>query len=97
MPALAFATEIQKRALNSGIPSRKLYEFDEDINKEINAGKKLLMLTREIFELGFDPEILLKNETLKLRDKIISIEKKTEIPIDELSKEKLEELWDVGK
>jgi len=97
MPALAFATEIQKRALNSGIPSRKLYEFDEDINKEINAGKKLLMLTREIFELGFDPEILLKNETLKLRDKIISIEKKTEIPIDELPKEKLEELWDVGK
>ena len=55
------------------------------------------MLTREIFELGFDPEILLKNETLKLRDKIISIEKKTEIPIDELPKEKLEELWDVGK
>ena len=34
---------------------------------------------------------------VKLRDRIISTEKKTEIPLDELSKEKLEELWDSEK
>lgn len=97
MPALAFSTEIQKRALKSGIPLNKLYEVDGDVNKDIQAGKKLLMLTREIFELGLDPEMLLKTETVKLRDRIISTEKKTEIPLDELSKEKLEELWDSEK
>ena len=43
--------------------------------------------------MGLDPESILKSASIQLRDRIISTEKIANKPLDELSKDKINQLW----
>ena len=93
MPALAYASEIQKRAVKSGIKLESSSKNFVNHLNETQMGEKLLGITLEIIQMGLDPESILKSASIKLKDRIISTEKISNKPLDELSKDQLNQLW----
>ncbi|MFP6678879.1 MAG: MazG family protein [Dehalococcoidia bacterium] len=67
MPALAYAGALQRRAARAGLPVPSAVENDVD---EATAGRQLFDAVASIQAAGIDPEVALRAETLKYRDRI---------------------------
>ena len=99
MPALAYAAALQRRAGRAGLPvpnSEDVLDGAYDAEQEATAGRQLFEAVARIQASGIDPEVALRAEALRYRDRI----KRTEelagdgVPIAEVADDVRCRLWD---
>lgn len=93
MPALAYAAALQRRAGRAGLP------VPDDGSKnqtEADAGRELFETVARIQASGIDPEVALRAEALRYRDRIKRTEAlaKSDIPFAVIADKELALLWE---
>ena len=98
LPALSYATSIIKKSKKAKIPVKyEEIDFSIDINSldsDEKIGKILFSLANVFVSKNVDPELILRNYTKSIKDKILMMEKLSKTKsISELSEIKKEKLW----
>jgi uncharacterized protein YabN with tetrapyrrole methylase and pyrophosphatase domain len=73
MPALAYAGALQRRAGRAGLPvpsNDGVLDGADEAEQEAAAGRQLFEAVARIQASGIDPEVALRAETLRYRDRI---------------------------
>jgi MazG family protein len=70
MPALAYAGALQRRAGRAGLPVPSDDGVLDEAEQEAVAGRQLFEAVARIQASGIDPEVALRAETLRYRDRI---------------------------
>lgn len=93
MPALAYAAALQRRAGRAGLPIPSVQEADLT---EATAGRELFEAVAQIQASGIDPEVALRTEALRYRDRIKGTEALAgnEIPLAELTEIERARFWE---
>ena len=101
MPALAYAAALQRRAGRAGLPVPGGHEAAspagaEEAEREASAGQMLFDAVARVQASGIDPEVALRAEALRFRDRI----KRTEAlagnaaPLTDFTEQERTSLWD---
>jgi hypothetical protein len=92
MPALAYAAALQRRAGRAGLP---VPDAGDDEVDEGFAGRQLFEAVARIQASGIDPEVALRAETLRYRDRIRRTEELSgsDSQLAELTGEERDRLW----
>lgn len=93
MPALAYAAALQRRAGRAGLP---VPDVDGGELDEAAAGRQLFEVVARIQASGIDPEVALRAETLRYRDRIRRTEELAGdgVPLSELAGDERDRYWE---
>ena len=98
LPSLSYATSVIKKSKKAKIPVKyEEIDFSIDINSldsDEKIGKILFSLANVFVSKNVDPELILRNYTKSIKDKILMMEKLSKTKsISELSEIQKEKLW----
>ncbi len=93
MPALAYAAALQRRAGRAGLP---VPDAEREELDEVTAGEQLFEAVARIQASGVDPEVALRTETLRYRDRIRRTEALADegVSLSELSNNDRDQMWE---
>jgi len=104
MPALAYASSVQRRVMRAGLPWPEKHamplafgKIDGESQEEGDerAGEYLMAVARQVHAAGIDPETALRRAALNLRDHVLRAEELAEgVPLAEMDTPEQVRMWD---
>ena len=107
MPALAYASSVQRRVMRAGLPWPEKHAMPLAFGKvdgesqedgEERAGEYLMGVARQVHAAGIDPETALRKAATNLRDHVLRAEELAKgVPLADMDSRERDRTWDTAE